>query len=313
MIPIPSPNPPSRTGLVESGGRDLEYIVEGRGPDALVIGSARFHARTFSPALRRRLRLAFGDHLGFAPTYPAPPAATLDRLTADIEALRSDLVLDRPILIGHSVHGFMAIEYARRHPDRVSRVVLISTPPAQTATMCALSNARWAALAPAARKARYARDTASLAEAIAAEPHRRLMLVNRKMAARAFRDFTYDPGDLWLDVVADQDAQDQLWGSVFLDYDAVAALAELRCPVLIVMGQLDYLMPPAEAWLPRVGDMPHVELRILERSGHYPQLEDAAAFDGLLLGWLADQGRGETCGRSQVEPAAPSRSTRASR
>ena len=97
-----------RTGHIESDGFTLQYIVEGRGPTALVVGSALYYSRTFSQNLRSHLRLAFVDHRGFAPGNTCT-----DRERYRLELLLEDMELARERLkvIRETNDGF---EIARR-------------------------------------------------------------------------------------------------------------------------------------------------------------------------------------------------------
>ena len=58
-----------------------------------------------------------------------PPLDTLtfEQFCADAEALRIHLRYDRIALLGHSYGGFIALEYARRYPERVSHLILVDT------------------------------------------------------------------------------------------------------------------------------------------------------------------------------------------
>jgi pimeloyl-ACP methyl ester carboxylesterase len=52
---------------------------------------------------------------------------TLETWVADLAAFYDALELERPILFGTGVGGMVALLYAARHPDRVARLVLVST------------------------------------------------------------------------------------------------------------------------------------------------------------------------------------------
>lgn len=52
----------SLRGHVYSSGFKLQYIVEGNGVPAIVVGSSLYYSRTFSNNLRNSLKLVFVDH-----------------------------------------------------------------------------------------------------------------------------------------------------------------------------------------------------------------------------------------------------------
>ena len=54
---------------------------------------------------------------------------TREAFVADVEAVREALGLERFVLMGHSMGGLNAVEYATRHPDRVSALVLVDVGP----------------------------------------------------------------------------------------------------------------------------------------------------------------------------------------
>ncbi len=60
---------------------------------------------------------------------PARPSITIETLVDDLEATLAQLETQRPfLLVAHSFGGAIAAEFALRHPDEVSGLVLIGTP-----------------------------------------------------------------------------------------------------------------------------------------------------------------------------------------
>ena len=72
--------------------------------------------------------LVFYDHRCNGRSVGVPVSSmTWENLTEDADALRQHLGYDRWAVLGHSFGGHVALEYALRHPDRVSKLVLLDT------------------------------------------------------------------------------------------------------------------------------------------------------------------------------------------
>jgi pimeloyl-ACP methyl ester carboxylesterase len=67
-----------------------------------------------------------------------------------------------------------------------------------------------------------------------------------------------------------------------------ARLAELRTPTLLVWGEADQIFKLANGEQAQ-REIPGAHLVVLPRCGHFPQLEAARQFHGLVLGFLAAQ------------------------
>lgn len=113
-------------GSIEIDGFKLKYRTEGSGPDVVVIGSSIYYPRSFSQNLRKFLRLHFVDYRGFA--EGPQTKLTFDTLIDDLECIRQKLGLEKCIIVGHSAHGLLAIEYAKKYKMHVSGVVIIGMP-----------------------------------------------------------------------------------------------------------------------------------------------------------------------------------------
>jgi proline iminopeptidase len=279
-------------GSIRSGAFDLGFSIEGSGRPALVIGSHVYYPRTFSGNLRRHLRLAFVDHRGFARPSGLVTAAdwSLDAVLDDVELMRVRLELGRVVVIGHSGHGFMALEYAKRFPDAVSHVAMIATGPGHSPAHMALAERAWEEAVCPERKERFAADMAALPEAIAADPDRRFVAFCLAMRARSWFDPAYDAAPLWEGVHLNQGMFDRVWGEVFRDIDVAQGLERLARPVFLGLGRFDHLVAPAVAWDPLRPLFRDLTVRVFDRSSHTPQLEEPAAFDAAFLDWLARTG-----------------------
>jgi pimeloyl-ACP methyl ester carboxylesterase len=78
-------------------------------------------------ATRRAIAFDFRGHGG-----SAAPADSMgygvDSLASDLGAVIDGLGLERVVLVGHSMGGSAAIDYAGKHPDRVAGIVMVSSP-----------------------------------------------------------------------------------------------------------------------------------------------------------------------------------------
>jgi long-chain acyl-CoA synthetase len=93
------------------GGRNLQWVYQ-----------LRYFGQT--------MRVIAPDLRGHGQSEdPARPPINMETLVDDLEATLAGLETQRPfILVAHSFGGAIAAEYALRHPDEVSGLVLIGTP-----------------------------------------------------------------------------------------------------------------------------------------------------------------------------------------
>jgi proline iminopeptidase len=120
-------------------------------------GSEHFDALA-GPYMERELRVVYFDQRGSGHSKrPATGDYALPTLVEDIEALRRALGVPTIAVIGHSFGGLLALEYAAKYPQNVSRLVFVGGL-WDTDLQCRLRGRRLAELRPDAY-ARVARDT----------------------------------------------------------------------------------------------------------------------------------------------------------
>jgi proline iminopeptidase len=278
-------------GIIPAGPFELRYQIEGQGPAAIVIGPPLFYSRVFSQRLRERLRLVFLDHRGFARKTGAvePKDYTLDVVIEDIEHARRSLQLGRVVVVGHSGHSYMALEYAKKYPQHVSHVVMIGIAPNLSAASAAATEGYWQEFASPERKALLAERRRALPdselEKLAPGP-RFIQGFGIRDSPRGWYRLDFDPAPLWRDVDVNMDVFSHLWGEAFRDIDVARGLEHFDRPVLIALGRHDFVVAPPPSWDPIVPKFRDVTVRIFEHSGHAPQYEEAALFDAELLKWM---------------------------
>lgn len=273
---------------VNVDGATLEFFVEGRGTPVIVVGSSVYYPRTFPGSLRESCRIAYVDLRHFARNDGTVAADTVgpDTYVADIEKLRREIGFDRFILAGHSHHGNVALEYAKRYPQAVSHLVLIGSPPGNVRTTIEAAEQYWKSHASAERRAILAWNLAELESGRYRKNSVIESFVDRYVAEgpKYWFDPHYDAGWLWRDVPVCTDMLSR-FRRFFDDYEFTWNPAHMYAPVLAVAGRHDYAVPPGlwEAALPK---LPEMSLRLFEESGHTPQLEEPDRFSRVFLDWI---------------------------
>jgi proline iminopeptidase len=278
------------SGVVDVEGASLPYRIEGHGPPCLVLGSVAFYTRAFSQALREHLELVFIDLRHFVPadSGPVPSQLSIDTYADDLERVRTTLGLGDVVVIGHSVHSFIALEYARRYPAHVRGVVAIGGVPSTSEAEYEAAFEQLWQTASEQRKTLRAEKQAELAS----EPNEALSPGQhfvREYVARGpmwWHDPTYDATWLWEGVEFNWPVFERL-GGLFDLYDPAQGPGQITAPVLIAHGLFDY-PNPHPLWEAHRHKLARHTLVFFEKSGHTPQLEEPERFDETLLRWVAN-------------------------
>jgi pimeloyl-ACP methyl ester carboxylesterase len=105
------------------------YWTGGQGPTLVLLHGAGDQAGTWSDAasaLAPRYRLVIPDLAGHGESAPAEGPISVSQVLRGVEAILSQGPQDPVILVGNSLGAWVALLYAREHPDRVARVVLVN-------------------------------------------------------------------------------------------------------------------------------------------------------------------------------------------
>lgn len=274
-------------GVLVRDGFELKYVTQGQGPEMLVIGSAIYYPRVFSQHLRQHFRMTFIDHRGFAKFTGdgSAPVCDLDVILDDIEALRIHLALKDVVVVGHSGHGFMALEYAKKFSSEISKVVMLNMGPDYGEDHSRMAEQYFEESADPERKAELAKNLALLGAEIAAAPEKRFITFCLRLGARSWFDAGFDASELWRDVTVNMDIFDHIWGCVFRNIDLTKGLQFFSKPVFLGLGLYDYLVPPFYSWLPYRSQFKNLTFRIFPKSSHTPSFEEPIVFDWELLQW----------------------------
>ncbi len=279
-----------QTGFVESDGFRLNYIIDGEGPPLLVIGSSLYYDRTFSLDLRRHFKMIFIDHRGFVPPNGERDTSdfSLSKITADVELIRQNLSLGKVIILGHSGHSYMALEYAKRYPENVSRLVMAGIAPDLGPEHTGMISRYWEESVDKERKQALRENMKMVTDddLAAMIPGDAFIANYVRSGPMAWYDPHFDASEFWKGVHVNTQMLDYVWGKVFAEIDITSGLDELDIPVFLALGRYDYLVAPPASWDPYRQYFNDLTIRVFEKSGHTPFYEQPEDFDRELLAWV---------------------------
>ncbi|MBD2754933.1 alpha/beta fold hydrolase [Spirosoma validum] len=279
----------TKTGNVSIQGFTLRYRIEGEGIPTVVIGDSVYYPKIFSGIIRQYLQLIFIDHRGFVPPPPdhlKNDDVSLNVLLDDIELIRKTLNLNCFIILGHSGHAFMALEYAKKYPQYVSHVVMIGASPDYSAATAQARMDYFEKDATLERKAAFQRNMAQLPAKIEADPERRFVHMCVCAGPISWYDHTFDATPLWEGVYTNMQILDHVWGVVFRDIDITQNLDSFDRPVFLALGKYDYLTGLPFLWDQIKTQFNDLTIQVFNKSAHTPQFEEPDLFNQALINWI---------------------------
>ena len=259
--------PPVGTFLDVDGAR-LQYVDRGRGPAILMIHGLGGQVRHFTHSLVERLEGEFrvvvmerpgAGHSARAPGASAAPRAQAETVASFIQALG----LERPLVVGHSLGGAVALALAAEHPELVRGLALVApltgledAPPTAFRTLYVRSPAiRWLVAWTLATPAALLRRKAALAVIFGPERMPRdYPTAGGGMLSMRPRSYVAAATDL----VAIRDDMPAI----------IARYASLRVPVGILFGTGDRILDHEVHGVAMRARVPNLRLELVEDAGH---------------------------------------------
>lgn len=218
------------------------------------------------------MRAIAPDLIGFGATITAPGTAYGIREWGEhVLRVLDALGIEDAWLVGNSLGGWIALQLAIDHPDRVRGVISMGTGDS----------------APTAAIRAHATPDTSFDglrrsfEGFVTDPG----LVTDAMVSARQTIAEYEVSSGRLDRVIEARERDR--AGLPLDNDA---LARLTIPVCLVHGLADHVIPPARTW-ELVNVIPTADAVVYQGCGHWSQIERAEVFSHLVVDFTAGKWR----------------------
>jgi proline iminopeptidase len=273
---------------IQVGSGSLYARAIGRGQPIIVLhGGPDFDHRYLLPDLDRlkdAFRLIYYDQRGRGRSadHVRPQDVTLASDVADLDKVREHFRLEAPALLGHSWGAVLALEYALRHPTRVSHLILMNPSPASASDAAVLRKAYLEKLGADMNRQREILASAAYQkgdpEAVAARYR-----IHFKPAVRRPEDYeklmtTMKAGFIRQGaegILKARAVEEQLMRDTWQvpSYDLLPRLRNLRIPTLVIAGDHDFI--PAEVAEHIARAIPGAQMVTIRDCGHFAYLESA--------------------------------------
>src|SRR5512137_541788 len=255
----------------DQSGAKIHYQDTGTSKEVvLLLHAFPLHSGMWSrqvAALSPRFRVIAPDYPGLGKSNPRPEISTMEILAEQVLGLLGSVRIDRAVVVGLSMGGYLAFEIYRQRPGLFRGLVLCDT--------------RAGADTPegAANRETFARNAVEKGLHWVAD-EMTPKLLRPKPDAAAVREVRALIGQgTPAGVAAAQRGMARR-------PDSTPTLSTITCPTLVVVGAEDTLTPPAEAQKLAAG-VKGARLATIPTAGHLPTVENPGAMNQALSEFLS--------------------------
>lgn len=268
-----------QSGTVQTNGQELYYEVHGEGPALVLVMGIGYDSSLWTlaqvPALSTQFRVVLVDNRDAGRSSKASHPYSIADMADDIAGLLDALGIQKTHLLGLSMGGMIALEFALRHEDRLDRLVLAGTgaAPARSA-VDPIQIWSWVKANDATGNVFGGQQLTSLFSTAFLRNHE---AVKDTTALLASNPYPMSPGAYGRQANA------------YLKFDALSRLGAITAPTLVVVGEQDLLTPP---WIAHevANAIPGARFEVIRGDGssHVVPIERPDDFNRLVSDFLAE-------------------------
>ena len=207
-------------------------------------------------------------------------SCTIEQMADDAAVFCRTLGIERPVVLGHSFGGFVALHLALRHPDVVGSLILVDT---------AASSADMAG-AMERLEERHGPEVRAAAEPVfGGDASEGAMADFERLVAPAYVHEPEKVGPVLETLGRSSFAREvaaHYFGNRAALYDVRDRLGEIRVPTLVMVGAKDWLIPPSASRVIAEG-IPDAELIVIPEAGHFSFIERSEAYADAVRRFLS--------------------------
>lgn len=222
-------------------------------------------------AFQASYRVIAPDLRGFGMSACQPGETTMALYAADVQALLQPITTGPIVLIGHSMGGYVALDYARQFPDMLCGLVLVSTKASDDITEVATGRR---AMAEQVKTEGVHVVVETMASKMLTAAHQDSLMMEQ---VRGFMTWSKPAGVIGA-LLGMADRQ-----------DLTSLLERLVVPTLVISGADDLLISPSESEK-MARAIRGAELSVIPRAGHLVAFEQPDEFNRILQAWLNKTG-----------------------
>ncbi len=269
--------PPS--GTVQANGQQLYYEIHGDGPPLVLVMGIGYDSSLWTlaqvPALSTRFRVVLVDNRDAGRSSKASHPYRIADMADDLAGLLDALGIAQSHLLGLSMGGMIALEFALRHADRLDRLVLTGTGAAPArAAVDPIRIWSWVKANDATGEVFGGQQFVSLFSTSFLRNHQAVRDTADLLASNPYP-------------MTPQAYQRQ--ADAYGQFDALDRLGAITAPTLVVVGEQDLLTPP---WIARevAAAIPGARFEVIRGDGtsHVVPIERPDDFNRLVSAFLTE-------------------------
>jgi pimeloyl-ACP methyl ester carboxylesterase len=264
-------------GTINCNGQDIYYEIHGEGPPLILIMGIGYDATLWSlhqvPVLSQEFKVIVFDNRDSGRSSQATDSYAIEDMADDVAGLMDGLQIEKAHVLGISMGGMIALEFALRYPDRLDKLILTGT-----------GGAAGSAMFDPITVMNFVKQHDAEGMTFASQQFLWLFssdfLRNHQAVEETLAMLASNPNPVSPDAFARQSA-------AYVQHDALDRIGKINASTLVITGEKDRLTPP---WIGRelAEAIPGATFHLVEGPGssHVLPLERPEEFNRIALSFL---------------------------